>query len=202
MKQSDRIQYIKEYNNHPLKGEYERKRSSVLSNKPFSVYLINLGYLFFLGMFILYGWMFFSDSKILSDILKSTIGYEGFFGDLLLLLALGIGNIILGLIYMVNSAAWKKEHIEIYNKKALDALNSEYSKKRLYHMTEEELYKHECCEYDDWNECWVCSATKEHLPYSEIEWCSRAGNCRYCKRFVQSYLGNSAVEYWYYEFKK
>lgn len=150
MKQSDRIQYIKEYNNHPLKGEYERKRSSVLSNKPFSVYLINLGYLFFLGMFILYGWMFFSDSKILSDILKSTIGYEGFFGDLLLLLALGIGNIILGLIYMVNSAAWKKEH----------------------------------------------------LPYSEIEWCSRAGNCRYCKRFVQSYLGNSAVEYWYYEFKK
>lgn len=69
-------------------------------------------------------------------------------------------------------------------------------------MPEKELYKHECCEYDDLLDDWVCSATKERLPFSEVSWCETPGNCRYCKRFVTNYLGQDAIKYWEYEFKK
>ena len=63
MKQSDRLKYVKEYQSNPLKEEYESKKRMICTNKPFAVYLINLGYLFFLAMFIFYGWIFFSSDN-------------------------------------------------------------------------------------------------------------------------------------------
>lgn len=47
MNQSDRLRYVKEFQSHPLRREYERKKDLVIK-KPFLVHLINLGNVFFL----------------------------------------------------------------------------------------------------------------------------------------------------------
>jgi len=193
MNQSDRIKFVKEYNNHPLKREYERKRAAICSNRPALVYFINLGYLLFLGLFIFYGWVFIEDVSIPL--------FDGFIG-LFIFFALGIGNILLGLVYMACSWDWKKNLIEGYNKRALQSLDREYEDKGLYPMEESELFTHECCEYDDWKERYVCSSTKQLLSWNEIIWCKQPGNCRHCRAFVNAYLGADGLKFWSYDFEK
>lgn len=202
MKQSERINLCKIYNEHPLKGKYETERKTICSNKPSIVHLVNLGYVFFLGMFILYGYLFFSDTEIISDFLKRNLGFEPFFGDLIPLIGLGIGNIILGLLYAVHSVEWKKEEIEIHNKKALNSLDEKYKNMGLIPMPESELFKHPCCEYDEYREKYVCSATGQPLKDSDFYFCNQSGKCRYCKAFVSAYLGPQGLKYWGFEFEK
>lgn len=198
MKQSDRIRHCKEYYKHPLKKEYETKRNRICKNKPLSVYLINFSYLFFLGMFVFYGWLFFSSegNALMIDFYYWAFGYEPFFGDMFIEIALGIGNIVVGFFYFIRSMDWKEELVKDHNKKALKILEKEYREKGLYEVQEQELYEHECCEYDDYKESFVCCVTKQPLSNRDVSFCSRPGNCKQCRTFVSGYLGADAVEWW------
>ncbi|MGN0531235.1 MAG: hypothetical protein ACI4IN_00315 [Eubacterium sp.] len=206
MKQSERIQYCKEYNKHPLKKEYDAKRDLICKNKPISVYLINLGYLFFVFMFFFCGWLFFSKSgnALTRELWFAFFSSSPFFGDMLFVLALGIGNIVIGFLYIIYSMKWKEDLIKEHNKSKLDILKKEYRKKGLYEVQERELYEHECCEYDDYKEAIVCCVTKQPLSSQEYNFCHQPGNCKQCRTFVSAYFGPDAVEWWgkSHEYKK
>lgn len=188
MKQSDRLRYVKEYQSNPLRREYERNKDLVIK-KPFVVRLINLGNVFFVFMFFYYGWIFFvNDSAAyvaFEKFAESTFGFT-----LLPLLALGIGNIFLGLVYFVYSDQWKKNIIEMHNSDAIEKLNKEYRKKGLYPIDESELFKYSCCDYDDVYETLVCPVTKGRINNSDYNYCDTPGNCRKCKTFMKAYMGD------------
>ena len=203
MNQSDRLRCVKAYQSNPLRGEYERKKSIICSNQPFIVYLINLGYLFFFGMFIFYGWIFFSsDNEIaiaFDDFIQNTFGL--FFLGTILILAFGITNIILGGIYLLYSFEWKEKLTEKHNSAELEKLYKEYREKGLYPCYEHELFNHSCCDYDDVYEMFVCPITKKMIKNADFNYCNTPGNCRYCKTFMIAYLGEDCGGEFKHEFK-
>lgn len=207
MKQSDRLRYVKEYRSNPLRKEYERKRNMICSNKPITVHLINLGYLFFFAMLFFYGWIFFSDNAVARLISNSVDNFVGkvlgglsFLGTLIIIV-FGIVNIFLGLVYLSYSFEWKKKLTEKHNSEKLEKLDKEYREKGLYPFFESDLFEHSCCEYDDKYEMNVCSITKRMISYSDYNYCSRPGNCRHCKTFMTAYLGEDYNGEFDHEFK-
>ncbi len=203
MKQSDRLRYVKEYQSNPLRKEYENKKNIICSNKPFIIYLIDLGNLFFFVMFIFYGWVFFSSDNVISQTISNFISNTlvFYFLDVLLIIDFGIGNIAVGCMYFMAAIEWKKKIIEKHNWGKLEKLNNEYRVKGLYPIDASELFKHSCCEYDDVYEMTVCSITKRIIGYSDLNYCNTPGNCRKCKTFMKAYMGDDWNGEYNHEYK-
>ena len=193
MTQSERLRRVKEYHNSPYKEDYEREFNALCRKKPFSCYLVNLGYLFFFAAFVFWGWVMFTDNSHVLDILHELSGMFPFL-DVFLILGLGIGNIILGLLYLIKSFEWKECYIEDYNKKSRKALAKKYAEKGVYRYVESDLWKYKCCEYDIDYERYICCITKKPLSRSDFAFCSSPGNCNKCKTFMGAYLGEKYVE--------
>ncbi|MDE5985099.1 MAG: hypothetical protein K2H13_07595 [Eubacterium sp.] len=192
MKQSDRIRYCREYHNHPLRKEYELKKTQILEqnnicDKLFGVTLV-LRFVY-LGVFVI----------------GVILGLCGMSGVIVIItygaVGLGIINLIVSWILLGLESLLKKSNEKKY-KKELQQLENEYFQKGLYEITESQLFNHECCEYDDYREMYVCCATKQPLSYRDISFCKQPGNCKYCKAFVTAYLGPDGPKYWSYEFKR
>lgn len=192
MKQSVLLSRVKEYEHNPYRKEYEKKLNATCRKKPLSCHLINLGYLFFFVMFIFWSWVFFSNNNFITRKVDELFG-GSFFLPLLVLLGLGIGNVLLGLYYLIQSFKWKEELISDYNKNAKKALDDEFEKKGLYHYPESELWKNKCCEYDDYLEKYVCCITKKPLSRPDYVFCSTLGKCYKCRTFMGAYLGEDYV---------
>lgn len=190
MKQSERIRLCKEYQNHPLKDEYEAKKSKI-KKKPFSYYIVILSALIPIILFFYYFYVFSTDAW--------GTGWGNFFAVIIL----GIANIILGGLWiLVAIFSICDKIVAVHNKTAFKKLEDEYKEQGLIPIDEQELFEHECCEYDDWKETYVCSATKQPLSYKEMTFCEQPGNCKHCKAFVTAYLGADMLKYWSEEFKR
>lgn len=206
MTQSQRMKYYKEYRNHPLKDEYLAKKSKITGTAPVNkVQSITYSLKFVYGIIFIIGF--------LGAIFFDYIFYYGFdeshgtdefsLSQIIMLSAfvLGLLNITLSFILAIFEDKFIKLHEKKYSNE-LKKLRDEYWDKGLVEIDESELYEHECCEYDDWKETYVCSATKQPLSYRDLNFCKQAGNCRYCRLFVTAYLGPDGPKYWSYEFKK
>ncbi|MDE6469928.1 MAG: hypothetical protein K2L19_02780 [Eubacterium sp.] len=189
MKQSDRIRYCKEYHNHPLRKEYELKKSK-FRKKPLPFCMV-----FPWIMIIVYLLIFIGCVKI-SKIVDNSFPF----------VIAGYAIIIIGLINLYISFQTFRDALDLTSRDLetddLKKLREEYEKKGLIEWEEHELWKHECCEYDDYREMYVCCATKQPLSYRDISFCKQPGNCKYCKAFVTAYLGPDGPKYWSYEFKR
>lgn len=206
MTQSQRIKYCKEYQNHPLKQEYLEKKSKITGTAPVerlnsivTILIYVYGIIFaigFLGLFF-FDYIFyygFDESHGIDDFWLSQI-------IMLTAFVLGLINIVLSFVLVI----FKDDFINLHEKKysnELKKLKDYYWDKGLVEVEESELFKHECCEYDDYKEKFVCCATKQSLSYNDIRFCKQPGNCRYCRLFVTAYLGPDGPKYWSYEFKK
>lgn len=191
MKQSERIRRCREYQNHPLKKEYEAKKSKI-TKKPFYYYIIILSALIPIILFFYYLYVFSTDAW--------GTGWGTFFAVIIL----GIINIFLGGLWIfLGVASICSKIVDVHNEASYRKLDDEYKEKGLIPITEHELYEHECCEFDDWKETYVCSATKQPLSYRDaVGFCKQPGNCRYCRAFVTAYLGPDGPKYWSEEFKR
>lgn len=177
MKQSDRIRYCREYQEHPLKKEYETKKAK-LKKKP-----LPFSTVFPLVMVVIYLIAFIG-----CVCLDSEAGF--------IIAGIGIINLFIALRALSKIDPRSREtenHIK---------LRKEYEEKGLFEITEQELFEHECCEYDDYREIYICCATKQPLSYRDVVFCKQPGNCRYCRAFVTAYLGPDGPKYWSYEFKR
>lgn len=67
-----------------------------------------------------------------------------------MLIVIGLG--VLNLIILFLTSVLNDNSIEKHNQNELKQLKQEYEKKGLYEMTEQQLFNHECCEYDDYRE--------------------------------------------------
>lgn len=195
MKQSDRIRYCKEYHNHPLRKEYEMKKAQISTKMPLIYYILKIP-------------KFFIIIYLIMAILTFYFSYNGNMQDISW--TLFWGTIVAGIINLVVlcplSFFWSDSCEEKWarkrNKEDFIKLEKEYAQKGLYEMTEQQLYEHECCEYDDYREMYVCCATKQPLSYKDVNFCEQPGNCKYCRAFVTAYLGPDGPEYWLYEFER
>lgn len=188
MKQSDRIRYCREYHNHPQKAEYDMKEKQILSKGGMSFF----GFL--CVMILVYGAIF------LIGVILGLCGIGNAFVIIVTWASVGLGIINIIAIFICILYDCTDFHKSNYDE--LDELNKEYLKKGLIVVKEQDLYKHECCEYDDWNECFVCCVTKKRLSHQDYIFCREPGNCKYCRTFVRAYLGPDGDEYWRHEFKR
>lgn len=178
MKQSRRIELCKQYHKHRLKNEYERKKSTICKKSmptiiKFFRYMI-VGYL-----------ILFIGSIAFGLILE----HNAFFIILTYVIpVLGIINLVV--------VCFTFNYEKGMSNKEIENLKQEYEEKGLIEMPESELWKHECCEYDDYREITVCCVTKQPLSYKDYSFCKTPGNCKYCRTFVSGYLGSDAVEWW------
>lgn len=129
-------------------------------------------------MFFVYGYLFF-------ELLLSNI--------VILIIVLGIINIFVGFGLIVFGSDERKKIVVDYNKKALKALEDEYKQKGLVEMDIQELYKHECCEYDYDNNP-ICCVTKRMLSYKEYCFCKTPGNCRNCEAFKSALFDQYQIQ--------
>lgn len=198
MNQSDKIRYVKRYNEHPKRTEYEKKKIEICNNKPIEYYLITLGYLFFIGMFVFYGWLAFSPrgNDITKNIYHNMFGCNPFLIDIVVIIGLGILNIYLFLRYWLWASKEKKDCVIIHNEKELNKLNKYFADNfDLYYWTDDDLKKG-CGDYNDIAGCYECTATKEYLSDKEyIQFCSIPGKCFECSKFITLYEGPEAVKY-------
>ncbi len=177
--QSTRIRLVKEYYSHPLRSEYEQEKNKLYKKNP-KRFIPTLVILFPWVMIIGYGIIFFNV-------------WESF-----IVVALGIINLFACLCSFGWSDSLKKEFEK--DTTGVDELKAKYQQKGLYEVTESELLSSKCGEYDSFSEEFVCSATGEYLNYIDYNWCQTPGNCKYCRKFVQAYVGST--EYWSCEFKR
>lgn len=180
MKQSERIRMFKNYCNHPLQEEYEKKRKKICKNKPKSTRLIYAGLIFSIVMFFVYD---FIVCNIDTNVVASTV----------IVILLGIVNLILGFLLLYFSLSKAVELNEKYSKKELDALNKEYQEKGLIFITENDLYNSPCGEYDSYDDK-VCSVTKQRLSSRDYDWCHHSGNCRHCRTFMSCVISPDFVK--------
>lgn len=188
MKQSDRIRNCIEYHNHPLRKEYELKKSK-LKKKPLPFYMVFPWVMVVIYLLAFIGCVILNDESD-SDIFV-IIGF--------IIIGIGIVNLFIAFHTFMDAMELSSRDRET---DALKKLRKEYEAKGLYEMTEQQLFKHECCEYDDYRELYVCCATKQPLSYRDVAFCERPGNCKYCRAFVTAYLGPDGPKYWSYEFKR
>lgn len=196
MNQSDRIRYIKEFNNHPLKKEYLKEKAKVTGE----FYLVNQLEDVFVVLKYIYGFLFvllFILYLFLTNDYTRTILHI-----MLIISILGIINLVLPLLLLIFvdiplNFIKKKIH-----KGDLEKLKSEYMEKGLIEIDSSELYKHECCERDE-NFGIVCCITKKPISLKEYNYfCSIPGKCKHCRTFVEGYLGKDTVNYWNHEFER
>lgn len=194
MTQSELLKRVKAYQNSPYRKEYDKEFSATCTDKPILWYLINLGYLFFLAVFIFLGWVFFTNDSRVIEIEKKIADILVLpFMDVLLIIGLGIANIWLGINFIIASSQWKDTVIADHNEKRRKALACKYAKKGVYRYVENDLWKHSCCEYDHDYGRYVCCITKKPLSRAEHSFCSVSGNCSKCKTFMGAYLGEHYV---------
>ncbi|MGN1420216.1 MAG: hypothetical protein ACI4XC_01725 [Eubacterium sp.] len=180
MKQSDRIQYCKKYGKNcyinPLRKEYKKKKKEICKkSRPLWVKVPRIMIAGYLILFII--------SWLSIMILPAEIGGIAFWVSLIL----GVINLVvcfLGLGYVPEGDLAVE----------LEKLCEEYAEKGFFE--EQELYLHECCEYDSFQESFVCCVTKQPLSSQEHNFCSQPGNCKQCRTFVSAYLGTDAIEWW------
>ncbi|MBQ3127463.1 MAG: hypothetical protein IJC13_00330 [Clostridia bacterium] len=183
MKQSTRIRMYREYCNHPLKKEYENKKSVIIKkNKSIDYYLGRGAIAFFWIMIPGFGVIFAACCSHEGAIIKGNgLADLGLF---LLIILLGVVNLIAALYAPFSILEKINEAQEIVNRKEIDKLKEEYAQKGLYEV--HDPAKESCSEYDDDIETIVCSATREYLTLPEINWCEVKGNCIHCARFWRS----------------
>lgn len=175
MKQSDRMRWYQEYQNHPFKNEYLKEKSKIKSRRlpAYDRFIIALCTIPFILIFVI-GYLFFKDVYFIDGL--------GSIGHTLLYIAVGIGNIVLCL-YILSQAleygiGWEKTD-------EFEKLQDKYKEKGLLEV--DDPFKAECSEYDDISECTVCSATREPLlSIQEIRWCKTSGNCKKCAKFISA----------------
>ena len=181
--QSTRLRMVKEYYSHPLRKEYENEKDKLHSKNPkrFIAYFIMA---FPVVAFFGFGIEFL------------IVSWDGWMPGWHFLLA--VINLLTG-IFVIEFGA--KLNTELKNDNTdIQELKQKYLDKGLYEVTEAELLSSKCGEYDSYYDDLVCSATREPLSYIDYNWCQTAGNCKYCRKFVQAYVGDT--EHWSCEFKR
>lgn len=181
MKQSTRIKLVREYLSHPLKEEYEEELSELHtkdSKQRIPERIMAMPWI----LAVVIGILFVATAPL-------GLGF--------VFMGLGIANLIS--FPFVYAIAGKLEKKYRNNCEGLEKLQEKYRKKGLYVASEMDMLNSECGELDD-NDHWVCSATGERLNYQDVDWCRHKGNCKYCRKFVNAYLGKT--EYWPFEFKR
>lgn len=177
--QSTRLRMVKAYYAHPLRKEYEAEKERLYNKNP-KRFIPTLVMLFPWIMIIVYGIIFFN------------------IFDSFIVVVLGIINLFVCLCSIGWGDSLKKEFEK--NTAGVDKLKAKYQQKGLYEVTESELLSSKCGEYDYNSEEFVCSATGERLSYMDYNWCQTPGNCKYCRRFVTAYVGDT--KYWSFEIKR
>ncbi|MGN0515516.1 hypothetical protein [Eubacterium sp.] len=183
MKQSERIQYCKKYGkncySNPLWKEYKKEKKDIYKKlQPLWVRwprIMVIGYLF---LFIV-SWV---SVMALPEGIEN-VALVTFWASLIL----GVINLVVfffGLGYVPEDDFADE----------LEKLCEKYAKKGFFE--EDELFLHECCEYDICQDSFVCCVTKQPLSSQDYYFCSRPGNCKQCRTFVSAYLGADAVEWW------
>lgn len=169
MKQSERIKLYTDYCRHPLREEYEDKKKRILSGVlPGRFY--SGAAVFCIVMLLIYL------AVVIIALFAQSSQYIVIFSAVL-----GVITLI-----MLSAAA---AILNFYRKKPggrnekLNKLKSEYTAKGLHEFPENELFKHECCEYDDCQKAYVCCVTKETLNFEKEKFCKKPGNCRGCETF-------------------
>lgn len=173
MKQSDRMRLYLEYYNHPLKKEYLKEKSKIKSRRlpTNSKIVIAICTIPFILIFVI-GYLFFKDVNFIYGL--------GSIGHTLLYIAVGIGNLVLCFYAACLSIEYgfsKSEETDEFEK-----LRKKYEEKGLWEV--DDPFTEKCSEFDDYMDCFVCSATREPLSNQEIRWCETPGNCRKCARFL------------------
>ncbi|MGN0519218.1 MAG: hypothetical protein ACI4LB_00610 [Candidatus Fimenecus sp.] len=199
MKQSERIQMCKAYQTHPLRKEFEREEQEIKVKDPMKYFYNFIAIIPFILIFV-FGYIVFSDQAFnaIMDFFHIRNWLAHLFWELVII-ALGIANLFACVIAVMWSVEGKTDLKT--NSKEYEALKNRYQEKGLYVMKEQELLSSKCGEEDMYGNL-VCSATGEHLNYMEFSWCQQAGNCKHCQKFAEAYLGENALQYWHYEFKK
>ncbi len=173
MKQSTRIRMYKEYHDHPLRKEYEANKRKVKKYKKSASDILGICVCIipFILIFV-FGYLFFGNVTIV----KYSILFNWF-----LIIALGIGNIFLcmGSLWVFMEGTFKG-----CETKDFEALKEKYEQKGLTEV--DDPYNAKCGEYDDYDEYFVCSANMQPLNNQERVWCSTAGNCKHCARFIRA----------------
>lgn len=196
MKQSRRIELCKQYEKHPLKYEYGMKKNTIISkNSPKFLYIFKLPFILII-VYLILAIIGFTFSYIDVPSFIVDLGSDNYWLMFLHSIGLGILNLIWCPISMCISELIEDWCGKKINSKELEKLKMEYQEKGLIEMPESELWKHECCEYDDYREITVCCVTKQPLSYKDYSFCKTPGNCKYCRTFVSGYLGSDAVEWW------
>lgn len=168
----------KEYRNHPLRKEYEAKKAEIIKkNKSVLYYILRvfsiLSYIMIPGYFILF---------LFDDIILDRPG---------LVILLGIINLIIAFFSFgkLDCDGKLKSMQESINKEELNKLKTEYDKKGLYEMTEEDLVYR--CLDENYDGDPICGVTGAYIGYSrKYYFCKEPRNCLKCKTFMKAYLGN------------
>lgn len=182
-RQLDRIKRYNEYQNHPLREEYEKKVKKIqnTNGKDFVYYFI------FILMLIV--WIPFL--VVILGALEAIIGIEKYyFTDWAL-------TIFFGLILLIIAGALSSKLSDVKyniqqknNKKDLEQLKEQYYSKGLYVLTYNDLVDTVCLDEDAYGNT-VCGITGSYIgDNKKYFFCKESGNCRKCKTFMTALYGN------------
>lgn len=173
MNQSTRIRMYLEYKNHPLNKEYEKEKARIKKKKiPISGYIkIMIGIIPYIMIFV-YGYMFFACD------LNALFGLGDWVGMFLMIILGGVNLLVcLGVFYLFCEYGVGAKETDEFNK-----LKEKYEAKGLVEV--DCPFSTKCGEYDEKQDCYVCSVNRQPLSLSEKNWCEN--NCRYCARFIRA----------------
>ena len=188
MKQSTRIRMYKEYRNHPLRKEYEANKRKVKKHNKSTFDILGIcACMIPIILFFVYGYLFFSGYKIAKA--------DTEWNNAVYIIILGLINVFICLkvITLLTDGTFSGNQTEEY-KKVVD----KYEQMGLIEV--DDPFNAKCGEYDDDDEYFVCSANMQPLNNQERVWCSTAGNCKHCARFIRA-MGFDP-EYSTYEIQK
>lgn len=180
MEQSDRIKYYLEYQkNSPLKQEFLKEKKKIRTKRItiWGVLQIILLIITIIAFFVC-GHIFFDGPFLSSDAYYQERQTYSFLA--------GVINLIIQkkLLFELLDGGF-----DIKNTNEYEELKKKYLEKGLF-VVEDTPYDHECSDWDDYDEHWVCSVTKEWQSAEEHNWCRQKGNCQKCARLHRA-LGDS-----------
>lgn len=188
MEQSDRIKYYLEYQkNSPLKQEFLKEKSKTTKKRITIWGILHITLLILtIIVFFVCGHFFFNAPGLPKDAVYQETKIYSFLA--------GVINLIIQkklFVALLDDGL----DIEYTNENEYDELKKKYLEKGLF-VVEDTPYDHACGDWDDFDEHWVCSVTKEWQSAEETYWCRQKGNCRKCARLHRA-LGDSEdhIEY-------
>ncbi len=169
MKQSERMRKYREYHEHPLREEYEKKCKGLVGERTPLGKVLKICSIICIVIFIVCGILFFID---VSEIM---------YVDTVCVFFVGIINIPIGIIFFCasdsNSKFVRQEHPDFKK------IEKEYADKGLIKV--DDPFRERCGEYNRYD-VFVCSATQEPLSRQEEIWCQYSGNCSKCAKFYRA----------------